>query len=166
MAYATSNPIKKISQMGASNSLWYYTDGDAIGTIDNADYFILSYRELKAGDVIIVNSGGSNAVIDTEPAPDIAAAPLSISIPEHATDPAPDNAEDSYTIFDAEQDSVPAPDTAATPRLNAIATIKNEPAPSTADAPCSINPATVTVEPVAERVIAPLSTSRVVPVKE
>ena len=29
------------------------------------DYFILSYRELKAGDVILVNSGGSNAVIDT-----------------------------------------------------------------------------------------------------
>ena len=65
MAYATSNPVKKISQMGASNSLWYYTDGDAIGDIDNADYFILSYRELKAGDVIIVNSGGSNGVIDT-----------------------------------------------------------------------------------------------------
>jgi len=65
MAYAIDNPVKKVSQMGASNSLWYYTDGDAIGTIDNADYFILSYRELKAGDVIIVNSGGSNAVIDT-----------------------------------------------------------------------------------------------------
>ena len=41
MAYATSNPIKKISQMGDSNSLWYYTDGDAIGTIDDADYFCL-----------------------------------------------------------------------------------------------------------------------------
>jgi len=65
MAYAIDNPVKKVSQMGASNSLWYYTDGDAIGDIDNADYFILSYRELKAGDVIIVNSGGSNAVIDT-----------------------------------------------------------------------------------------------------
>ena len=65
MAYAIDNPVKKVSQMGASNSLWYYTDGDAIGTIDNDDYFILSYRELKAGDVIMVNSGGSNAVIDT-----------------------------------------------------------------------------------------------------
>ena len=65
MAYAIDNPVKKVAQMGASNSLWYYTDGDAIGTIDNDDYFILSYRELKAGDVIMVNSGGSNGVIDT-----------------------------------------------------------------------------------------------------
>ena len=64
MAYAIDNPVKKISQMGPSNSLWYYTDGDAIGDIDNDDYFILSHKELKAGDIIIVNSGGSNAVVD------------------------------------------------------------------------------------------------------
>ena len=64
MAYAIDNPIKKCSQMGDKNSMWYYTDGDAIGTIDNDDYFILSHAELKAGDMIIVNSGGSNAVID------------------------------------------------------------------------------------------------------
>ena len=64
MAYAIDNPVKKISQMGPSNSLWYYTDGDAIGTIDDDDYFILSHKELKAGDIIIVNSGGSNAVVD------------------------------------------------------------------------------------------------------
>ena len=64
MAYALDNPVKKISQMGPSNSLWYYTDGDAIGDIDNDDYFILSHKELKAGDIIIVNSGGSNAVVD------------------------------------------------------------------------------------------------------
>ena len=64
MAYALDNPVKKISQMGASNSLWYYTDGDAIGTIDDDDYFILSHKELKAGDIIFVNSGGSNAVVD------------------------------------------------------------------------------------------------------
>jgi len=64
MAYAIDNPVKKIAQMGPSNSMWYYTDGDAIGDIDNDDYFILSYRELTAGDIIIVNSGGSNAVVD------------------------------------------------------------------------------------------------------
>ena len=64
MAYELANPVKKIAQMGESNSLWYYTDGDAIGTIDNDDYFILSEAELTAGDVIIVNSGGSNAVVD------------------------------------------------------------------------------------------------------
>ncbi len=65
MAYETSNPIKKISQMGDSNSMWYYTDGDAIGTIDDADYFLADYLLLTAGDIIIVNSGGSNAVMDT-----------------------------------------------------------------------------------------------------
>ena len=64
MAYAIDNPVKKIAQMGPSNSMWYYTDGDAIGDIDNDDYFILTYRELSAGDIIIVNSGGSNAVVD------------------------------------------------------------------------------------------------------
>lgn len=64
MAYALDNPVKKATQMGDTNSLWYYTDGDAIGTIDNADYFLLSNADLTAGDVIIVNSGGSNAVVD------------------------------------------------------------------------------------------------------
>ena len=64
MAYATSNPIKKISQMGDSNSLWYYSDGDAIGTIDDADYFLAATGDLNAGDVIIVNSGASNGVVD------------------------------------------------------------------------------------------------------
>ena len=64
MAYETSNPVRKISQMGDSNSMWYYTDGDAIGTIDNDDYFLADYLLLAAGDIIIVNSGGSNAVVD------------------------------------------------------------------------------------------------------
>jgi len=64
MAYAIDNPVKKATQMGDTNSLWYYTDGDAIGTIDDADYFLLSNADLTAGDVIIVNSGGSNAVVD------------------------------------------------------------------------------------------------------
>ena len=64
MAYETSNPVKKISQMGDSNSMWYYTDGEAIGTIDNDDYFLADYLLLTAGDIIIVNSGGSNAVVD------------------------------------------------------------------------------------------------------
>ena len=64
MAYALANPIKKISQMGDTNSMWYYTDGDAIGTIDDNEYFLASQADLTAGDVIIVNSGGSNAVVD------------------------------------------------------------------------------------------------------
>ena len=49
MAYETTNPVKKISQMGDSNSLWYYTDGDAIGTIDDNEYFLAS-----TGDLMLV----------------------------------------------------------------------------------------------------------------
>ena len=64
MAYSTDNTLKKISQMGDSNSMWYYTDGDAIGTIDDDNYFLADYLLLTAGDIIIVNSGGSNAVVD------------------------------------------------------------------------------------------------------
>mgnify|MGYP003111869767 CR=1 FL=1 len=65
MAYShTANPIKKGCQLGDSNALWYYTDGDAIGDIDNDDYFLAAHKELTAGDIIIVNSGGSNAVVD------------------------------------------------------------------------------------------------------
>ena len=64
MAYSTDNPIKKACQLGDSNALWYYSDGDAIGDIDNADYFIAEYKLLSAGDIIIVYSGGSNAVAD------------------------------------------------------------------------------------------------------
>ena len=50
--------------MGDTNSMWYYTDGDAIGTIDDNEYFLASQADLTAGDVIIVNSGGSNGVVD------------------------------------------------------------------------------------------------------
>ncbi len=50
--------------MGDSNSLWYYTDGDAIGTIDDDDYFLADYGQLTAGDIIFINSGGSNGVFD------------------------------------------------------------------------------------------------------
>ena len=32
MAYATDNPIKKIAEAGG-NSVFFYIDGDAIGTI-------------------------------------------------------------------------------------------------------------------------------------
>ena len=56
--------ITALSSMLVFNSMWYYTDGDAIGTIDDNEYFLLSEKELTAGDVIIVNSGGSNGVVD------------------------------------------------------------------------------------------------------
>ena len=56
MAYATDNPIKKIAEAGG-NSVFFYIDGDAIGTIVGSGYFNSAYAELKQGDIIIVTSG-------------------------------------------------------------------------------------------------------------
>ena len=56
MAYATDNPIKKVAQMGG-NSLWFYTDGDAIATVAASGYFDSAYAELKQGDLILCSIG-------------------------------------------------------------------------------------------------------------
>ena len=56
MAYATDNPIKKIAEAGG-NSVFFYIDGDAIGTITTSGYFNSATNELKQGDIIIVTSG-------------------------------------------------------------------------------------------------------------
>ena len=65
MANSTDNPVVKVAQVGASNALWYYNDGDAIGTIVGTDYFLADYKLLTGGDIVIVSSGGSNTVVDT-----------------------------------------------------------------------------------------------------
>ena len=52
MAYATDNPIKKVAQMGG-NSLWFYTDGDAIATVAASGYFNSAYAEIKQGEEIV-----------------------------------------------------------------------------------------------------------------
>jgi len=57
MAYALANPIKKISQAGSENSLFFYTDGDAKSTVVASGYFNLSYQELSKGDVILCSIG-------------------------------------------------------------------------------------------------------------
>ena len=57
MAYATDNPIKKIAGMGAGNSLWFYTDGDAKATVVASGYFNSAYKELSKGDVILCSIG-------------------------------------------------------------------------------------------------------------
>jgi hypothetical protein len=54
MAYATANPVKKVAQMGDTNNLWYYTDGDATSTIVGSGYFNLSYENFSIGDMILV----------------------------------------------------------------------------------------------------------------
>lgn len=54
MAYALANPLKKVAQMGDSNNLWYYTDGDATSAIVGSGYFNLSYENLSKGDMILV----------------------------------------------------------------------------------------------------------------
>ena len=57
MAYATSNPLKKISQAGDSNSIWFYTDGDAKATVVASGYFNASSELLSQGDVILCSIG-------------------------------------------------------------------------------------------------------------
>lgn len=63
MAYETSNPIKKIAEAGG-NSVFFYTDGDAIATIAASGYFNSATNELKENDVIIVvgNNGAAQTV--------------------------------------------------------------------------------------------------------
>ena len=57
MAYETSNPIRKISQAGAGNSSWFYTDGDAKAAVVASGYFNSAYKELSKGDVILCSIG-------------------------------------------------------------------------------------------------------------
>ena len=65
MAYATSNPIKKIAQGGDGNSIWYYVDGDAVGTIVGSGYFNSEYQNLKENDVILcVGAAGGTETVD------------------------------------------------------------------------------------------------------
>jgi fructoselysine-6-P-deglycase FrlB-like protein len=65
MAYETSNPIKKIGQAGDSNSLWFYTDDDAIAAIAASGYFNSATKELKENDIILcVGSNGGTQTVD------------------------------------------------------------------------------------------------------
>ena len=50
MAFSSSN-LKKIA--GGATGIFYYDSTDAIGTIDDADYFLGATNELKVGDIII-----------------------------------------------------------------------------------------------------------------
>ena len=52
MAYETSNPIKKIAEAGG-NSVFFYTDGDAIATIAASGYFNSATENLKENDIIL-----------------------------------------------------------------------------------------------------------------
>ena len=63
MAYATDNPIKKIAEAGG-NSVFFYTDGDAIAAIAGSGYFNSATDELKENDVIICvgSNGGTQTV--------------------------------------------------------------------------------------------------------
>jgi len=64
MAYETSNPIKKIAEAGG-NSVFFYTDGDAISVIAGSGYFNSATNELKENDVIIcVGSNGGTQTVD------------------------------------------------------------------------------------------------------
>jgi hypothetical protein len=65
MAYALANPVKKVSQMGDSNNLWYYTDGDATSVIVGSGYFNLSSENFSKDDMIlVVGTNGGTAESD------------------------------------------------------------------------------------------------------
>ncbi len=53
MAYAKTNSIQNMGPQGAANHLWFYVDGDALGTIDGSGYFNLESDKLQTNDVII-----------------------------------------------------------------------------------------------------------------
>ncbi len=53
MAYALSNPVRRVGPQGSGNAVWMYVDGDTLATIDGADYFLLEVDKLKVDDVII-----------------------------------------------------------------------------------------------------------------
>ena len=60
MAYAKTNSIQNMGPQGAANHLWFYVDGDALGTIDGSGYFNLEADKLQVNDVIVAVG---NAVI-------------------------------------------------------------------------------------------------------
>lgn len=64
MAYEIANPIKKIAEAGG-NSVFFYTDGDAVSAIAGSGYFNSATNELKENDVIIaVGSNGGTQTVD------------------------------------------------------------------------------------------------------
>ncbi len=64
MAYETSNPIKKIAEAGG-NSVFFYTDGDAIAAIAGSGYFNSATENLKKGDIILcVGTNAGTPTVD------------------------------------------------------------------------------------------------------
>jgi|TARA_Y100000590_G_scaffold470386_1_gene664387 hypothetical protein len=62
MAFVAAD-LKKVA--GGAVGLWYYSSTDAIGTIDDADYFLGATNELKVSDVIIaVGATGGTRTVD------------------------------------------------------------------------------------------------------
>ena len=53
MTYALTNPLHRIGPQGAPNSFWFYTDGDALSTIDGSGYFNADADKLTVEDVIL-----------------------------------------------------------------------------------------------------------------
>lgn len=64
MAYSTDNPIKKIAEAGG-NSVFFYSDGDAINDIIASGYFNSAYNQFKKGDIILcVGTNGGTPTVD------------------------------------------------------------------------------------------------------
>ena len=65
MAFSRSG----LARLGTANSdaaaLWMYKSTDAIGTINNADYFLSAINEINLNDVIIIISSSGGTPADT-----------------------------------------------------------------------------------------------------
>ena len=54
MAYATTNPPKRIGGTLGGNSLWYYTSADDDATVNGASYFTDGVDlGMKVGDIVL-----------------------------------------------------------------------------------------------------------------
>ena len=66
MAYALSNPIRRVGPQGSGNTIWFYVDGDTLAVIDGLDYFVLEVDKMAVDDIIIAvgNNVGGFAVVN------------------------------------------------------------------------------------------------------
>lgn len=64
MTYATSNPPSLIGQsVGGGMRFWEYSDGDAIATVDAADYFSNGLElGMQLGDIVYVKGNDLTSI--------------------------------------------------------------------------------------------------------
>ena len=62
MAYAASG-FMSVTHMVGQNRIHHYKSNDLLTAIDDADYFLAAYEQLKAGDLIAVSSDMDGTIL-------------------------------------------------------------------------------------------------------